>query len=168
MEVDRLAEYRVYLALVDFLQNDAWTIVCACPPFGTDARFRKCLFPRRELGGSDRGPRDEVDVIAHGHGLLLLVECKPHLSESLSLLNNLGESDYAKLRRIAADSTVERLCYLLRRGTGVDIPNLEGVGLALAVEVVDEAPPDDMTVVRAAADVRLWVAAPLNGHWRDD
>jgi hypothetical protein len=25
-----------------------------------------------------------------------------------------------------------------------------------------------MTVVRAAADVRLWVAAPLNGHWRDD
>jgi hypothetical protein len=158
------AEYQVYLRIIDFLQAKRWTIVCASPPGGTDNRFRKCLLPRRDLGSSIRGPRDEVDVTAHNGAIILLAECKSTLSDSFTVLNALGESDYDKLKRLAGTFTPTELAALIQRGTGLPLPTNPIIGLALVVGVVNHAIPPDMSVFEVGDTIRrLWAVEPLAG-----
>jgi hypothetical protein len=145
-------EYDVYSRLINFLRETGWNIVCASPPAGTDNRFRKCLLPRRALDGSEKGPRDEVDITAHDGQIILLVECKAKLSHSFTHLNRLLESDYQKLKRIEASFNPIEIAELLQRGTGVLTPRSPSIASALAVEVVDYPLPEDMTVFEVTAD----------------
>jgi hypothetical protein len=160
--ISKPAEVEVYLRLIDFLAGAGWQIVCASPPGGTDNRFRKCLLPRRDLSGSVRGPRDEVDLTAHNGVIILLAECKPRLSDSLTVLNALGESDYLKLKRLASAFTPQGIAELLERGTGVPVPRNPLIALALVVGVVDSAIPPDMTVFEFGHTIRrTWPVEPL-------
>ncbi len=154
-------EYAVYSAVLTALQNEGWMIVCASPPGGTDPRFRKCLFPRREIGGSDKGPRDEVDVTALKGNLLVLIECKPKLSQSLRSLNTLMESDYWKLKRIAQTFPAETLRELLVRSIGLAIPVPVTIALALAVGEMDDEHPSDISVFHCQDSCILYPAPPL-------
>lgn len=137
----------MYLRLTELLQARGWTIVCGSPPAGTDARFRKCLLPRRDLGGGEKGPRDEVDVTAFESRVLVLAECKSRLSESLEVPNLLGETDYEKLTRILRDHDHVRLASLLQRGTGIYVPNNLVALPILVVGQADVLPPTDMSVL---------------------
>jgi hypothetical protein len=158
------SELDVYHRLINFLISRNWVIVCASPPAGTDNRFRKCLLPRRTLGGSERGPRDEVDLTAHNDKYVVLIECKSRLSQSLQQRNALSESDYQKLKRIRDSFSPSYLSNLLRRGTGIGIPEGLVVSLAIAVGLVDAAHPDDMTVFEfAGVQPRITAANPLIG-----
>ena len=157
-------EFEVYLRLIELLQGKGWIIVCASPPGGTDNRFRKCLLPRRDLTSSVRGPRDEVDVTAHNGTIILLAECKSTLSDSFTVLNALGESDYDKLKRLAGTFTSQELAALIQRGTGVAVPANPIIALALVVGVVDYAIPPDMTVFEFGDTIRrMWAVEPLAG-----
>jgi len=159
-----VSEYQVYLRIIEFLQGKGWLIVCASPPGGTDNRFRKCLLPRRDLTSSVRGPRDEVDVTAHNGQIILLAECKSTLSDSLNILNALGESDYHKLHRLEQSFTPPELAGLIERGTGVPVPANPSIALALVVGVVDCKIPTNITIFEAGATmVRVWAAGPLVG-----
>lgn len=158
----KTAEFEVYQRFIDYLQSKGWQIVCASPPGGTDNRFRKCLLPRRNLRGSDRGQRDEVDLTAHNGTIIMLAECKPRLSDSLTALNALGESDYLKLKRLAGTFTPAGIAELIERGTGVPVPRNPVIGLALVVGVVDAAIPADMTVFELGATIQqIWAVEPL-------
>lgn len=143
-------EYHAYMRLIDFLQEKSWSIVCASPPAGTNSRFHKCLFPRRDLKGKEKGPRDEVDLIAVKSSVIVLAEIKPLLSDSLSRLNVLSESDYDKLKRIKEFFPPEVLADLLKRGTGLQMPENPVVELALAVRLIDCDRPPDITVIEVA------------------
>lgn len=161
------AEFDVYLRLTKFLQQDGWQIICASPPGGTNTRYRKCLLPRREIGGSQKGPRDEVDLIAHNGKIILLVECKPRLSDSLTVLNVDSESDYDKLKRIANSFPPTTLARLLGQATGLTVPHDPVTALALAVELVDIGEPLDITVIvlgETSVDIRA--VEPLTGVFR--
>ena len=141
-----------------------WVIICASPPAGTDNRYSKCLLPRRVLGRSEKGPRDEVDLTAHDKRLIVLIECKSLLSQSLQQRNALSESDYQKLKRISNSFSPSQLTNLLRRGTGVRIPEDLGIALGLAVGRIDASIPEDMTVFEFRnAEPRVSVAKPLVG-----
>jgi hypothetical protein len=158
-------EFGVYSRLIEDLIAKNWHIVCASPPGGTDNRFRKCLLPRRDLAGSIRGPRDEVDVTAHDGTVILLAECKPRLSDSFSIVNALGESDYEKLKRLLATFTPSRLAELLVRGTGHPVPPSPLVAPALVVEEANWTIPIDMTVIELKPGAQtLWVVEPLLGR----
>jgi hypothetical protein len=75
----------------------------------------------------------------------MLIECKSLMSESLQSLNNLGESDYVKLKRLIEAHPPLRLSALLRQGTGSPhVPLVPEVELALAVSEFDVAKPDDI------------------------
>src|SRR6516165_1227333 len=87
-----MTEFEVYQQLIAFLTSARWTIVCASPPGGTDNRYHKCILPREDWAGSEKGLRDEVDLIAHDGSVVLLVECKATLRDSLTVLNTYGES----------------------------------------------------------------------------
>ena len=113
-EVSLTSEYRVYSTLIDHLIQNGWTIVCACPPGGTDRRFRRCLLPRRQLDETEeRGLHDEVDITAFRDVSLALIECKGKLSESLFGSNALGESDREKLHRIRSQGSAAELAALV-------------------------------------------------------
>lgn len=159
-------EFGVYLRLTKFLNDKGFQIVCASPPGGTDVRFRKCLLPRRDLLGSVKGLRDEVDLTAREEGVISLFECKPRLSGSLSVLNALGESDYAKLKRLADTISPSRLAELLRRAYGAEMPVDPRIALALAVETVDCDIPTDVTVIELGptGGHRIWAIDPLIGR----
>lgn len=137
----------MYQRLIRFLDEKGWRIVCASPPAGTDNRYRKCLLPRRDLEGGEKGPRDEIDLIAHDREIILLVECKPRLSESLRESSRTSESDYLKLKRILKSFSPTCLSELLSRATGTEIPSISLVTLALAVGIIDCAIPSDVTVM---------------------
>lgn len=165
--MDRLAEYGVYLRLIDFVTGEGIRIVCASPPFGTDSRFRKCLLPRRPTSDSERGLRDEVDLTAHDSSSLLLVECKPTLRDSLTTLNALGETDEAKLLRLRRSLELPQLCELLQRGTGLSLPVLGSMALVLAVGVINVDIPKSMTVMEVTQRaVRIYPVAPLDARWK--
>jgi len=156
------SEFEVYQRLIEFLGANGWTIICASPPGGTDNRYRKCLLPRREIGGSEKGPRDEVDVTALNKDVIVLIECKPRLSDSLTQLNALLESDYRKLKRIESSFYPSRLSSLLQRTTEVSIPENPTIALALAVGSVNCDPPSDMAVLEfASKDPRIWRSGSL-------
>lgn len=96
----RSAEHAVYAAVIAALEARGCTVVCACPPVGTDARYKKCMFPR---AGGDKGARDEVDLgVVTPSGYLLLIEAKGSLSECLFKANQRGETDHDKLVRLMA------------------------------------------------------------------
>lgn len=157
-------EYQVYLRIIEFMEAKGWLIVCASPPGGTDNRFRKCLLPRRDLTSSIRGPRDEVDVTAHNGMIILLAECKPALSDSFTVTNALGETDYDKLKRLAGTFTPQELATLIERGTGIAVPANPIIALALVVGVVDHQIPPDMTVFEFGVTIRRsWTVEPLAG-----
>lgn len=159
-------EFDVYQRLIQFLCEKGWTIVCASPPAGTDNRFRKCLLPRRDLEGGEKGPRDEVDLIAHDHEIIFLVECKPRLSESMRGNSRSSESDHSKLARIAESFSPARLSELLSRATGVKIPDTSLIALALAVGEVDCAVPSNMTVMEFGSGItRIWPIAQLRSKF---
>lgn len=124
--------------------------MCASPPAGTDSRFRKCIFPRRTA--AEKGPRDEVDVIAVKDNWLMLLEAKPRLSDSLSILNARGESDDVKLRRLRDSRTPEELCLLLRQGFGTVTTGPMTILIALAVGVCDCPAPSDLIVYLVESD----------------
>lgn len=110
-------------------------------------RYRRCVLPRFDPLRTERGLRDEVDVIAARENVILVIECKPLMSDSLQVLNHLGESDYDKLKRLAATHTPARLSALLRQATGSRyLPAVPSVELALAVSDIDVAAPDDIAV----------------------
>ena len=157
-----MTEFEVYQQLIAFLTSARWTIVCASPPGGTDNRYHKCILPREDWAGSEKGLRDEVDLIAHDGSVVLLVECKGTLRDSLTVLNTYGESDRAKLLRIARSFTPIHLAELLRRASGVSVPSVPAVALALAVGVVDCAAPADLSVFAFASPApRLLTVEPL-------
>ncbi len=157
------SELEVYRGLIDFLSSRHWVIICASPPAGTDNRFRKCLLPRRELGGNEKGPRDEVDLTAHNNEIILLVECKPKLSQSFERRNALSESDYDKLKRIRDSFSPEKLSYLLNRATGIKTPESPKIALALAVGRVDRPIQNDITILEFRLErSRIWPAEPMN------
>lgn len=151
------SEFEVYRKLIDFLIANGWTIICASPPGGTDNRYPKCLLPRREIRGSEKGPRDEVDSTAFKQDTVLLVECKPRLSNSLTQLNALSESDYQKLKRIAESFSPNELSSLLGRTTELILPESPNIALALAVGLVDRERPTDITVFEFETETpRIW------------
>lgn len=154
------------MRLCKLLTEKDWQIICASPPGGTDSRFRKCLLPRRDLKGSVKGLRDEVDLTAHDREVLLLVECKPRLSDSLSLLNALGETDHRKLQRISNSFGPSRLAMLIRQAVGTPVPEDPLVALALAVGVVDCEVPTDVSVIELGSleYYRTWTVEPLKGR----
>jgi hypothetical protein len=162
MVSDSLTEFEVYSRLVQYLEQRNWVVICGSPPAGTDNRYRKCLLPRRSLDGSDRGPRDEVDLTAHDGEILLLVECKNTLTDSLYQTNRLAESDYMKLKRLSKSFTPSQLRELLMRAHGLTLPSNLFVGFALAVERVNCVPPADITVFELGpSKTRVLEAAPL-------
>jgi hypothetical protein len=140
-------EIEVYQATIADLEADGWHIICASPPGGTDLRYRRCLLPRPDPLRPERGLRDEVDITATRNDIVVLIECKSLMSESLLALNNLGESDYVKLKRLVESHPPAQLSALLRQGTGtphvVDVPTVE---IALAVSALDMPAPHDVGV----------------------
>ena len=158
-----MTEFNVYQNLIKFLTEKDWQIICSCPPGGTDNRHRKCLLPRRDLQGSEKGPRDEVDLIARNGKSIILVECKTRLSESLQPLTRRGESDYTKLKRITQTFSPIQLSTLLRRAHGIDIPTDLMIASVLAVEKVDSDIPGDITVIEFNKSSRqIWATSGLN------
>ena len=150
-------EFEVYHKLIDLLTSNGWSIICSSPPGGTDNRYRKCILPRRDIGGSEKGPRDEVDLTATHRNTILLVECKPRLSASLTQLNALMESDYQKLKRIMRSFSPVELSSLLARTTDMILPENPQVELALAVGLADSPRPSDINVFEFATDQpRIW------------
>ena len=139
-------EFEVYRNLIKLLEKNNWNVICASPPGGTDNRFRKCLFPRRITTSDDRGSRDELDIIVLKNNQLILIECKPRLSQSLKHENALGESDYQKLNRIMINSTPQILSEMLRQGTGMEIPVDLQIHLALGVGKIDQKIPEKITI----------------------
>lgn len=115
-----------------------------------------------------KGLRDEVDLTAHDGEILLLVECKPRLSGSLSLLNALKESDHRKLQRISNSFNPSRLATLVQQAVGEPVPEDPLVALALAVGVVDCEMPNDISIIElgAAGQHRTWTVEPLAGRLR--
>lgn len=109
------AEYSVYSTVVNYLINTGWTIVCACPPVGTDLRFQKCNLPR---AGGARGTRDEIDITAYKAGICLLIECKNSWASSIGRPNRDGETDAAKLGRISTAFTPSSLSTALMQAHG--------------------------------------------------
>ena len=150
-------EFIVYLRMLEYLVANKWTIICACPPAGTDNRFRKCLLPRRSLGDGQKGPRDEVDIIAHNDEIILLIECKATLLHSMTRLNALQESDYQKLLRIKQSVRPKELATLLSRGTGISVPLNPIISIALAVQIIDYNIPEDITTFEIIPNgVKVW------------
>ena len=142
------AEIEVYQATLAWLEANEWHIICASPPGGTDLRYRRCLLPRPDPLRPEKGLRDEVDITASRADVVLMIECKSLMSESLHSLNNLGESDYIKLKRLVAAHPPETLSALLRQATGTphvaDTPRVE---TALAVSDLDVEAPADIGIV---------------------
>lgn len=76
-----------------------------------------------------------------------MIECKSLLSECLHSLNNLGESDYSKLKRLVAAHPPATLSALLRQATGTPyVSATRKVESALAVSALDVEPPDDIGI----------------------
>jgi len=142
-------EFNVYKNGVNALQRESWEIICSSPPGGTDNRFKKCIFPRRTLYADNlrKGLRDEVDAIAFKNGYLLLAEFKPLLSNSLNSKNNLGESDYHKLKRLKKFFQPTTLRSYLRQGYGYQCKEVSHVECLLGVELIDCPIPEDIFVL---------------------
>ena len=155
-----MREYDVYRALIDFLSERGWSIICASPPGGTNGRYSKCILPRRSA--TEKGPRDEVDLSASGNGILLLAECKVKLSESLTKLTRQNESDYDKLLRLIETWTPGELSRQLSRAYGNEI-TCSKVGGVLAVTQVDRKVPPGITVLEFRGDVHAWASDPFVG-----
>lgn len=147
-----MTELDVYRRFIDFLEGAGWRVLCASPPAGTDARFRKCLLPRRRIGVGEKGPRDEVDITAVKGQVILLAECKETLSDSLTVLNALGESDREKLLRLRRSFPPKILARLLERGLGVRLPESPEVALALVVGSVDRPIVEGFVVIEVSSD----------------
>lgn len=159
-----MTEYEVYCAAIDTLASSGWKILCACPPGGTDTRYRKCLFPRRELGGSEKGPRDEVDIAAYKQEIILLLECKPKLSQSILSLNALGENDIKKLHRITSSFSPQSLGQTIQRATGVPFASVSHTAPMIAVGVIDMPIPKDVSLLAVSGEITLRLHQPLSQH----
>jgi len=158
----KLSEFDVYQRLILFLTENGWRIICASPPAGTNSRYRKCLLPRRDLEGSEKGPRDEVDLAAHDNEVILLAECKPRLSDSVRHYGRSSESDYAKLKRIASSFSPSQLSQLFHRAIGITIRENPLIAIVLAVGLVDYTIPFDITVMEFRLEKpRIWPVEPL-------
>ena len=153
-------EYDVYAALIDYLAARGWKMICASPPGGTDARYQRCVLPRRDP--SEKGPRDEVDLSASGNEIILLAECKVKLSESLTKLTRQNESDYDKLLRLIGTWPPEELSHQLSRAYGYEI-SCSKVGGVLAVAEVDRKVPPDITVLEFRGGVSVRASDPFIG-----
>ena len=160
-------EFEVYTRLLELLQRTNWQIICASPPGGTNGRFRKCIFPRRKLGGSEKGPRDEVDLIAYDGEDMLIIECKPRLSDSVRVPHDDLEDDYTKLKRIGRFFSVDQLISMIYRICGVRVEPKVAVTMILAVGEVDRAVPPDMTVLELGVrGFKVWKNENLAGRLR--
>lgn len=157
-------EYDVYRALIEFLSNHRWQIICASPPGGTNGRYPKCILPRRSP--KEKGPRDEVDLSASRGDLLLFAECKVRLSESFSRLTGQQESDYDKLKRVMTTRSSAELARLISRAYGVRLQPNPKIGGALVVNKVDAKVPQDMTVIELSGEVRVWSSEPFDEAFR--
>jgi hypothetical protein len=160
----RNPEFNVYRNLIELLEKNNWLIICASPPGGTDNRFRKCLFPKKTTTSDDKGLRDELDIIALKNNQLILIECKPLLSQSLKHENALGESDYQKLNRIMSNTTSQILSEMLQQGTGIEIPSELQIHLALGVGKIDQKIPEKITIFEVGHKNKIY---PY-GYFKDD
>lgn len=160
-----MEEFHVYQAAIAFLGKSGWSVVCASPPGGTDNRYRKCLFPRR-TAGDERGLRDEIDIVAVRAGMLLLIECKPTLLGSLTLLNRLGESDVEKLLRIQDGLSPTDIATVLEQGLGTSLGPIRAAAVAIAIgEDIEDARPSVSALQFVGQRVALWFRPPLSGDW---
>ena len=141
-------------------------MLCACPPAGTDSRHKKCVFPKPPRYAGDKGPRDEVDVIALLEGQLLLIEAKPHLSWATGKPNVAGETDVDKLRRIRGYG-LSRLQSLMQRGFGLNEP-VKRVRTGLAYEVADSVLPHDMFGIHCPGEHSIHIIGRLNSGTTTD
>jgi len=140
-------EYFVYKSSIEFLKFHGWEIICASPPVGTNGRYKKCLFPRRELDSGQKGPRDEVDIISRKNGVILLIECKLDLSDSFLKKNRLLEGDVEKLSRITDSYNVSTIESFINQGIGITISDTSIIIKCLAVFTVDAEIPSGFLVI---------------------
>jgi hypothetical protein len=153
-------EFQVYDAVLNWLERGGWRIICASPPGGTDRRFKKCLLPRR--GIHEKGPRDELDVTALKGDAILILECKPSLSDSLNKRNALGESDKEKLERITESFPPMLLKTTLEQGHSLKLPDVNQVIPGLCVGKLNASVPADMLVLEMADGGGFVVHAPAS------
>lgn len=153
---------RIFLSCFQCLFPNSMFHTCkAC--MHANSRYRKCLFPRRDLSGGEKGPRDEVDLVAYEGTRILLAECKPQLSDSFRISAKLFESDYTKLKRIQRTFTAIKFSNLLRRLTGVTISRDVMISPALVVGSIDYRIPADMTVLEFSSSAKpSRVVGPLS------
>lgn len=159
-----VSEFIVYTRLKYYLNARGWRILCGSPPGGTNSSFRKCVLPKEDLAKTTKGSRDEVDLIADRDKVILLLECKPRLSESLSRLNILSETDYEKLKRILCTFTPSQLAAVLEQALGLSIPAESSVAPVLAVGIIDCSIPSDVTVIELGSEThKVFAIEPLLG-----
>lgn len=131
-------EDKVYSSTIDYLLAIDATVLCGCPPSGTDSRFQRCLLPKTGAG------RDEVDVTAIlSCGTLLLIECKGPLSDALSRRNRSNESDQEKLVRLLSSWGGQTLASTLARIHGTQVAFLRTRGVLAVDEVNCQIPKVD-------------------------
>lgn len=97
-------EYPIYKNSIDYLNKNGFDIICSCPPRGTEFRYKKCLFPK--LNRTDKGSRDEIDIIAYQKDTVFFIECKPQARDSRFNLNSSNENDEEKLHRILTSYSI--------------------------------------------------------------
>jgi Holliday junction resolvase len=158
-----MTELQIYHRTISFLQGRAWTVLCACPPSGTDARFPRCNLPRPARGAAIKGRRDEVDITACLGNVLLIIECKESLSASRANLNALGENDIQKLRRLTRTFSPSEFHSLLCRGHGLRLFPFTTIVTGLAVADIDEQIPVDFVVFEQRLDGEsVWAGASID------
>lgn len=113
------AEYPIYVNTINYLEENGFQIVCGCPPTGTDCRYKKCLFPKKNR--TDKGSRDEIDVIAFKSGTILFIECKPLSQDSRSKINYSGENDEQKLVRISKSFSLTEFTEIFKNNYKLDL-----------------------------------------------
>lgn len=160
-----MTEFAVYQRTLTFLTDHGYRIVCASPPGGTDNRHRKCLLPKQTVSGStvNKGPRYELDIVAMLGDILLLVECKETLGDSLEVLGATGGCDYDKLKEIQAEFNSGEIATLLQRGTGVAIPQPIKPIAVLAVGENDRELPDMVVITTEVNGTRAYVPSKIKG-----
>ncbi|HTB21726.1 MAG TPA: hypothetical protein VK914_03360 [bacterium] len=160
-------EFEVYSVFITLLEARGWTVICASPPAGTDNRYRKCILPRHIIGKENlkKGLRDEVDITALSNqgDTVLLIEAKATLSDSLRILNSLGESDLNKLSRLILEFPPKEFIKLIYQGYGIKIVGSPQIIGMLAVGSVDCELPKRFPVIEVGkSGFRLFSGGVLN------
>lgn len=91
-----MREYKVWSSVIDLGLRNGWKILGACPPGGSVYAYNRCC-----LIDQATGKRDEPDIMFASSTTLIIVECKPRLSQLIKKASASNEeSDIEKLLRI--------------------------------------------------------------------